>query len=113
MGGGTQWQSWISIDDEVAAITHLLTSATSGPVNLTAPKPVTNAEFTDTLGEVLGRPTFLPIPKFGPKLLLGGELADNLLFSGQKVHPRVLESDAGFTFRHPELATALRSLLAK
>ena len=58
-----------------------------GAVNLTAPKPVTNAEFTDTLGEVLHRPTFLPIPKFGPKLLLGGELADNLLFSGQKVLP--------------------------
>jgi uncharacterized protein (TIGR01777 family) len=113
MGSGDQWQSWISIDDEVAAITHLLTAETSGAVNLTAPKPVTNAEFTDTLGEVLHRPTFLPIPKFGPKLLLGGELADNLLFSGQKVLPRVLEADDGFTFRHPDLATALHALLGK
>jgi uncharacterized protein (TIGR01777 family) len=113
MGSGAQWQSWISIDDEVAAITHLLTAETSGAVNLTAPKPVTNAEFTDTLGEVLHRPTFLPIPKFGPKLLLGGELADNLLFSGQKVLPRVLEADDGFTFRHPDLATALHALLGK
>jgi uncharacterized protein (TIGR01777 family) len=111
MGSGDQWQSWISIDDEVAAITHLLTTDTSGAVNLTAPKPVTNAEFTDTLGDVLHRPTFLPIPKFGPKLLLGGELAENLLFTGQKVLPRVLDADDGFTFRHPDLATALHALL--
>ena len=111
MGSGDQWQSWISIDDEVAAITHLLTSDTSGPVNLTAPKPVTNAEFTKTLGEVLHRPTILPIPKFGPKLLLGGELADNLLFTGQKVLPAVLDGDDGFTFQHPDLATALQALL--
>jgi uncharacterized protein (TIGR01777 family) len=113
MAGGTQWQSWISIDDEVAAIAHLLTSETSGAVNLTAPNPVTNAEFTEALGDALHRPTFVPIPKFGPKLLLGGELADNLLFSGQKVHPRVLEADAGFSFQHPDLPTALKALLAK
>ena len=113
MGSGDQWQSWISIDDEIAAIAHLLTADTSGPVNLTAPKPVTNAEFTDTLGDVLHRPTFMPIPKFGPKLLLGGELVDNLLFSGQRVLPAVLSNDEGFTFRHPDLATALRALLGK
>ena len=113
MGSGAQWQSWISIDDEVAAITHLLTTDTTGAVNLTAPKPVTNAEFTDTLGDVLHRPTFLPIPKFGPKLLLGAELADNLLFSGQRVVPAVLEADSGFTFQHPDLATALHALLGK
>ena len=112
MGSGQQWQSWISIDDEVAAIVHLLTADVEGPVNLTAPNPVTNAEFADTLGTVLGRPTFLPIPKFGPKLVLGGELADNLLFSGQKVIPTVLDGDDGFTFTHPDLASALRALLA-
>ncbi len=111
MGSGDQWQSWISIDDEVAAIAHLLTADTSGAVNLTAPEPVTNAKFTDTLGDVLHRPTFLPIPKFGPKLLLGGELADNLLFSGQRVLPTVLTNDEGFTFRHPDLAGALHALL--
>ncbi len=61
---------------------------------------------------MLGRPTFLPIPKFGPKLVLGGELAENLLFSGQKVLPTVLEADDGFTFSHPDLATALRAMLA-
>ncbi len=111
MGSGDQWQSWISIDDEVAAIAHLLTAETTGPVNLTAPTPVTNLQFTKALGEVLHRPTFVPIPRFGPKLLLGGELADNLLFSGQKVFPRILEADDGFTFAHPDLATALRALL--
>jgi uncharacterized protein len=95
----------------VAAIAHLLTNDVSGAVNLTAPNPVTNAEFTDTLGDVLRRPTILPIPKFGPKLLLGGELAENLLFTGQKVHPTVLDADPSFTFQHPELAAALRALL--
>lgn len=111
IGSGNQWQSWISIDDEVAAITHLLTTDTSGPVNLTAPNPATQAEFADTLGDVLHRPTFLPTPKFGPKLLLGGELTDNLLLSGQKVIPGVLNDDETFTFQHPDLATALRALL--
>jgi uncharacterized protein (TIGR01777 family) len=111
MGSGKQWQSWISIDDEVAAITHLLSADVSGPVNLTAPKPVTQKEFADTLGKVLKRPTFLPIPKFGPKLLLGSELAENLLFTGQKVHPTVLLGESTFTFQHPDLEPALRALL--
>lgn len=112
MGKGDQWQSWISIDDQVEAMVHLLSSDVVGPVNLTAPNPVTNAEFTDTLGSVLKRPTFIPIPKFGPKLLLGSELCDNLLFSGQKVIPTVLQND-GFEFRHPDLTSALRAQLGK
>lgn len=112
MGSGRQWQSWIHIDDEVSAIVHLLTSDVAGPVNLTAPNPVPQAGFADTLGDVLNRPTFLPIPKFGPKLLLGSELADNLLFEGQNVVPAVLEND-GFTFEHPNLDGALRDLLGK
>lgn len=110
MGSGDQWQSWIHIDDEVGAIMHLLTSDLAGPVNLTAPNPVPQAGFADALGEVLSRPTFLPIPKFGPKLLLGGELADNLLFSGQNVIPTALEND-GYTFEHPTLDGTLRDLL--
>ena len=112
MGSGNQWQSWIHIDDEVSAIAYLLTNEIEGPANLTAPAPVTNIEFTKTLGDVLGRPTFLPIPKFGPKLVLGGELADNLLFSGQKVVPTALEQ-SGFEFAHPTLDGALRDLLKK
>ncbi len=112
MGRGDQWQSWIHIDDQVSAIVHLLTSTTSGPVNVTSPNAVTNAEFTSTLGDVLKRPTVLPIPKFGPKLLLGGELADNLLFTGQRVAPSVLQAD-GFEFEHPTLEAALRDILKK
>jgi uncharacterized protein (TIGR01777 family) len=110
IGDGTPWQSWISIDDEVAAIRHLLTSSVAGPADLTAPNPVRQSEFADTLGDVLGRPTFLPIPGFGPKLALGSELAENLLLKGQRVLPTVLEND-GFEFQHPDLEPALRALL--
>ena len=112
MGSGNQWQSWIHIDDVTGAALHLLTSELGGPVNLTAPNPVTNAEFTKTLGDVLNRWTVLPIPSFGPKLLLGSELADNLLFSGQKVVPATLQAD-GYEFAHPTLDGALRDLLGK
>jgi len=111
-GRGNQWQSWISIDDEVAAIEYLLTSNVEGAVNLTAPAAVTNAEFAKVLGKVLSRPALLPVPAFGPKLLLGGELADALLFTGQRVIPRVLSS-SGFQFAHPTLEIALRALLAR
>ena len=110
LGSGDQWMSWIHIDDEVGAIIHLLTGSFSGPANLTAPNPVTNAELNKTMGDVMGRPSFLPIPKFGPKLLLGGELADNLLFSGQKVVPTALQAD-GYEFTHQTLDGALRDLL--
>lgn len=111
-GSGKQWQSWISITDEVNAIVHLLTSSLSGPVNLTAPSPVTNSEFTRVLSKVVSRPAVLPIPSFGPKLLLGSELADALLFTGQRVTPNALLAD-GFVFSHPTLDSALRALLKK
>jgi hypothetical protein len=111
-GNGKQWQSWISITDEVNAIVHLLTSSLSGPVNLTAPQPVTNAEFTRVLSKVVARPAILPIPSFGPKLLLGSELADALLFTGQRVTPNALIAD-GYVFTHSTLDAALRDLLKK
>ena len=111
-GNGKQWQSWISITDEVNAIIHLLTSNLSGAVNLTAPNAVTNAEFTRVLASVVSRPAILPIPSFGPKLLLGGELADALLFTGQRVVPNALVAD-GFHFAHQTLDVALRALLNK
>jgi uncharacterized protein (TIGR01777 family) len=111
-GSGRPWQSWISIDDEVGAIVHLLGSEVRGPVNLTAPAPVTGKDFAATLGAVLKRPAVLPIPAFGPKLLLGGELADSLLFTGQRVLPAVLEAD-GYQFAHPTLEVALRALLGR
>jgi uncharacterized protein (TIGR01777 family) len=109
-GNGRQWQSWISIDDEVGAIVHLLGSTLSGPVNLTAPEPVTNSDFTRILGRVLRRPALVPIPSFGPALLLGKELADALLFTGQRVVPGALQRD-GYVFRHSSLEQALRGIL--
>ena len=82
----------------------------AGPVNLSAPNPVTNREFTRALASVLRRPAALAVPQFGPRLLLGRELADGLLFSSTRAHPAAL-SDADFEFRHPELARALEEIL--
>jgi len=112
MGSGRQWQSWISIDDQVGAIAFLLTADISGPVNLTAPTPVTNSEFTKVLAQALSRPALLPIPSFGPRLLLGRDLADALLFTGQRVLPDRL-TEAGFAFEHSTLAEAFASLLRR
>jgi len=111
-GNGKQWQSWISMDDEVASIIHLLTANVSGAVNLTAPQPVTNAEFTKVLAHVVKRPAIVPVPTFAPKILLGGELADALLFTGQRVMPQALTA-SGYVFKHSTLESALRSLLTK
>jgi uncharacterized protein (TIGR01777 family) len=110
-GSGRQWWSWITLDDEVSAIRFLLDTPLTGPVNLTAPAPVTNAELTRALGRALRRPTLVPVPAFGPKLVLGRQLADALLFSSARVVPAVLQ-DAGYRFAHPELDGALRSLLS-
>ena len=110
VGSGNQWVSWIHIDDEVGAIVHLLTSQVSGPVNLTAPNPVTYSELNTTIGDVMKRPSSLPIPNLGPKLLLGAELADSLLFTGQRVLPAALQAD-GYEFAHPTLEGALRDIL--
>lgn len=109
-GSGRQYMSWITIDDVVGAILHLLDSDVSGPVNLTAPGPVTNAEFVATLGKVLGRPSIVPVPALGPKLLLGGERADALLFDSIRVLPKVLEASA-YDFAHPTLEDGLRAVL--
>jgi uncharacterized protein (TIGR01777 family) len=110
LGSGRQWMSWIALEDEVRAIRFLIDHDIRGPVNLTAPAPVTNAVFTKALGRVLHRPTVLPIPGFGPKLLLGRELASALLLEGQRVRPEVL-LNAGFEFRYDDLETALRAIL--
>ena len=110
LGSGRQWMSWITLEDEVRAIRFLLDHEVSGPVNLTAPAPVTNAVFTKALGRVLHRPTVLPVPGFGPKLVLGRELAESLLLEGQRVLPEVL-LDAGFEFHHDEVETALHAVL--
>jgi uncharacterized protein (TIGR01777 family) len=110
MGSGRQWLSWIAIDDHVAAVCHVLDHDISGPVNLTAPTPVTNREFTRTLASVLRRPHFLRVPAVAPRLALGREFADHLLFYSQRVEPRAL-TGAGFQFSHPTLEGALRAVL--
>ena len=109
-GSGRQWQSWIHLDDEIAAIRHLIDGDHRGPTNLTAPNPVRNSDFARTLGTVLRRPSIMPVPKFGPRLVLGRDLADTLLFESKRVLPAALLAD-GFTFTHPELEGALRDLL--
>lgn len=110
LGSGRQWMSWIALEDEIRAIRFLIDHDISGPVNLTAPAPVTNAVFTKALGRVLHRPTALPIPSFGPKLLLGSELTSALLLEGQRALPELL-LEAGFEFRYEDLETALRTIL--
>ena len=110
IGNGRQYMSWIAIEDEVAALRFLVDHDIEGPVNLTAPNPVTNRAFTEALGSALRRPTVVPVPGFGPKLLFGGELVDQLLLASQRVLPDRLQ-EAGFTFARPELGPALVALL--
>jgi uncharacterized protein len=110
MGSGRQWWSWITLRDEVDAIVWLLTHELAGPVNLTAPSPTTNAKLTKALGAQLHRPTFLAVPKFGPGLIVGRELAQALLFTSQRVQPAALTA-AGFGFSDPDLPAALASIL--
>ena len=110
LGNGRQWWPWIALEDEVRALAYLLESDIAGPVNLSTPNPVTNREFTRALASVLRRPAALAVPQFGPRLLLGRELADGLLFSSTRAHPAAL-SDTDFEFRHPELPRALEEIL--
>lgn len=108
LGSGTQWLSWISLQDEVDAIRHLLTADVSGPVNLVAPAPVTNREFTRTLARVVRRPRLpVPVPGFVLRTALGG-FANEGVLTGQRLAPAVLER-SGFAFAHPDLETALRA----
>lgn len=112
LGSGRQYWSTISLDDQLGMIEWLLQEDVHGPVNMTCPEPTTNAEFTKTLGQVLGRPTLLPVPTFGPKLLLGSELATSLLFTSARVLPAVAQTH-GYTFQHATLEAALRGVLGK
>jgi uncharacterized protein (TIGR01777 family) len=106
LGSGRQYWSFISLQDHVRALQFLLTHDVSGPVNLTGPEPVTNAEVTKAMGRVLHRPTILPAPTFGLKIVLG-EFAVEPLRS-QRVIPNVLQK-AGFTFDHPTIESAIRA----
>ena len=110
IGNGRQYMSWITLDDTVAAIGHLLsTESAAGPVNVVAPAPVTNGEFTRTLGRVLRRPTLFPMPGFAARLAFG-EMADALLLAGTRVKPAGL-LDSGYAFRHGSLEEGLRHVL--
>ena len=109
LGHGKQWMSWIHLDDLVELLMFLMNNAAGGLVNATAPHPVTNAEFSKTLGQTLGRPAFLRTPGFVMKLVFG-DMADELLLTGQRVIPHRAQS-SGFHFRFPFIAGALNDLL--
>lgn len=110
IGSGRQFMSWITIQDQVSAIEYLLDNEISGPVNLTAPTPVTNAEYTKALGAAVKRPTIFPVPPFVLKLILGSEGAENLALISQRVVPQVL-TEAGFAFAHPDVEPAMAAVV--
>ncbi|MDW3217880.1 MAG: TIGR01777 family oxidoreductase [Acidimicrobiales bacterium] len=110
IGSGRQWWSWISIDDMVGALVWLLENEVHGPVNMTAPNPQTNADFTATLGRVLRRPTVIPVPKLALHAKLGKELTAEVLLASQRVKPTAL-LEGGYRFIHAELEPALRAIL--
>ena len=111
-GSGQQVWSWVTIDDVVAAVAFAArTTALSGPVNVVAPFPVTNAAFTRALGRVLHRPTLFAVPEFVLKAV-AGNMARELLLFGVRVVPKKLQA-AGYEFRHPEIETALKHVLGQ
>ena len=110
IGSGRQWMSWIDIQDMVGAILHILgTDSLQGAVNLVGPNPVTNAEFTKTLGHVLSRPTIFPMPRFAAKLAFG-EMGETVLLGSQKVAPTRL-AGSGYIFQFSNLRGSLEHLL--
>ncbi|MEY2452191.1 MAG: uncharacterized protein QOD92_1765 [Acidimicrobiaceae bacterium] len=111
IGSGQQYWSWISLTDEIGAIRFLLEHEVAGPVNLTGPEPVTNAAFTKAVGRALHRPTFVPVPKFGPRLLLGREAAEEVVSFSQRVMPVVLARE-GYEFQHETVDEAVTAELA-
>jgi len=111
MGSGRQYRSWITLDDEVGAILHCLADGgLSGPVNATAPAPATDAQLAKAVGSVLHRPTVMVVPAVALKLVLGTEMAEELVLGGQRVVPDVLTT-RGYRFAHPALGEAVRSVL--
>jgi hypothetical protein len=112
LGSGRQPMSWIAMDDLIGALHHaIMTASLAGPVNATAPRPVTNREFAATLGRVLRRPAVVPVPAAALRLAFG-EMADIALLAGARVLPDRLRA-SGYEFRYPELEGALRHLLGR
>jgi uncharacterized protein (TIGR01777 family) len=109
MGSGQQWLSWIHREDEAAAIRFLIENgSTSGPFNLTAPSPSTNADFGRTIGRAMGRPYWIPVPGFALRLAFGE--VSGVVLEGQRAIPQRLQ-DLGFNFRFPDAQAALEDLL--
>jgi hypothetical protein len=109
-GSGRQYWSWITVDDVIGILRHAITTdSVTGPLNASAPEPVTNATFARVLGTVLGRPAWLPVPSFGPGLVFG-EMADAMVFHSKRVVPEATLA-SGYTFHHPDLEAGLRSAL--
>ncbi|MBI5691145.1 MAG: TIGR01777 family protein [Verrucomicrobia bacterium] len=112
VGSGRQWMSWVALPDVVGAVRHVLDEPRcAGPINLVAPEPATNAEFTATLGRVLGRPAVLPVPALVLRAVLG-EMAEETLLASTRAVPRALQA-AGYEFRQPTLEAALRQALGR
>jgi len=110
IGSGEQYMSWVSIDDAVAMIQHVISDESiHGPVNFVTPNSISNREFTKTLGSVLHRPTIFPLPAVVAQLVFG-EMANELLLSGARVYPKIL-LESGYKFLHPDLSQALEHLL--
>ncbi len=110
VGSGRQWMSWIDVQDMVSAIHHILkTDLVQGPVNMVAPRPVTNAEFTRTLARVLSRPAIFPMPTFAVKLAFG-EMGETVLLGSQRVEPARLVA-SGYPFRFVDLLASLKNVL--
>jgi hypothetical protein len=109
LGSGRQWWSWIALEDIIGIYLHALTTGVYGPLNGTAPDPVTNAEFTAVLARVLARPTLAPAPALALRLALG-QVADELLLASMRVYPAAAQA-SGYAFRHTDLEPALRQIL--
>lgn len=112
LGSGRQYMPWISLDDEVGAIRFALENEIAGPMNLSGPEPVTNAEFTNTVGEMMHRPAPFVVPGFALRLILGAELVDEMILTGQRAVPAALRKH-GYRFQHPTLRAALTAALEK
>jgi uncharacterized protein (TIGR01777 family) len=110
LGRGTQWTSWISLEDEVGAIVHLLATDHRGPVNLTAPTPLTNQELARAIGGAVRRPAALAVPRLGLDIVFGRRMTAEMLMASQRAVPGVLR-DRGYTFAHPTVEAALAAAL--
>jgi uncharacterized protein len=111
LGPGRQWVSWVSLDDEVGAIVHALTTESlRGPVNLCAPEPTTSAGLAKAIGKALHRPALVPVPRFALSLVVGRQMTEEMVLASQRAVPEKLLA-SGYRFRHPDIAAAMHDLL--